>query len=348
MQLSTTGLVLAEQGRPREAPDAFAEALARFDGQGLTGRAAAAARELGGAQLAAGDVPVAVETLERAVALAGRSGDQPGLGAAANTLGLAHLAGGGAGAAAAAFQAAAAAHPRGVRPDEYAMAKANLALAYERAGDAARASLAATQALGIGPAPPPPVAAQAAAVLDRLGGAQPDLLAVLNDEPADRWPTVLREEVARCLDDDPQGRRAALGVWIDGQLARKGRGADLAAAWLAVLLERSPEQLERIAADALGELATGDAPARDRFRTDVGRAMLRLHEPQRLRLKDTFDRVGAGEAAGAGPQRPKRHPGEPLHAVAQRRVGRRVVGEQAGVQLGAFRGRRYGPPCGRA
>lgn len=285
------GLVLAEQGRRAEAAGCFEQARDHFESEGLAPQAAAAARELGATHLAAGAHESARTAALRAVELADRTGDVHGFGAASNLLGLAHLAVGAEREAVDAFRTAAAAHPRALRPEAYAMAKANLALAYERAGDATRAVLAARQALGIPRPPPGPVAEQATRVVDRLAAVAGTVTDVLDDEPADRWQALLREEAQRWLDATRDERVAVLGDWVDGLLARGERGPDLAFAWLAVLLELPPRAMEALISDTLEALGERDGAAVERFRGHVSRAAIRFHEPQWLRLQETFNRI---------------------------------------------------------
>ncbi|HWB73204.1 MAG TPA: hypothetical protein VG452_13400, partial [Egibacteraceae bacterium] len=143
------------------------------------------------------------------------------------------------------------------------------------------------------PAAPEPVRTQAAASLERLGSSSDDLLVVLDEEPAERWTPIVREEVLRWVDEDAAERRRALVDWIDGQVARPGRGADLAEAWLDVLLELPPDAMDAMIHSALEALGQRDADTVDRFRADVSRGMVRFHVPQWLRLKDTFNRIAA-------------------------------------------------------
>jgi tetratricopeptide (TPR) repeat protein len=239
-----------------------------------------------------GRLDAARDALEAALALGRRAGDQAGVGVTANVLGLVELAAGDPLKAAEAFRTAVAGHPRSLRPAAFAMAKANLAVAWERAGDHARARLAATQAAGT-PTVAEPVLAQARGVLERVGERPGAVLEVLDREPRDRWPVALREELARWLDAGPDERRAETGAWITGQLERPAAAADLAEAWLGTLLELPGEAMDRLiraTLEALGEL---DEAAGARFRSDVSRAMPRFHLPQWQRLADSFNRAAA-------------------------------------------------------
>lgn len=270
--------------RRDEDPDAAADCF-RQAGELLTGtREAAALRELGAVLLEAGEPGAAIEVLEGAAA--GSEGDPAGHGGALNTLGLARLAAGDLEAAAQAFRAAAGAHPRSVRPAEFAMAKANLALALERRGDGARARLAAGQALGV-PEPPPPVVAQAEGVRSRLGPGAGDLLAVLADEPVESRERLVREEVVRAADAPPGEQREEARIWIQGS------NVELLELWLGALLELPPAALEASVRAALEALPGFEAEVRERFRRDVARAAARFHVPQLLRLEETFGRLAA-------------------------------------------------------
>lgn len=279
--LFNLGLVRRERD-PAAAAGCFRRSAALLVG----GQEAAAARELGATLLALGELDEATRTLERAAELAER-GDAAGYGGALNALGLARLASGGAEAATDSFRQAAGAHPRSVRPAEFAMAKANLALAYEQLGDTPRARLAARQALGVAE-PPVPVAAQAAAVLERLGGATAnDLQLVLEQGPQACWEGIVREELAREVDAPADERRADAVAWIDGSSVER------AEAWLGGLLELPPESMETLIRSALEALKSRDAAVKERFRADVSRAAARFHVPQLLRLEEIFRRVAA-------------------------------------------------------
>jgi tetratricopeptide (TPR) repeat protein len=253
----------------------------------LTGEAeAAAVRELGATLLTLGELDDAKVTLERAVELAARGG-ATAHGGALNALGLARLTAGETKLAIDSFRQAAAAHPRAVRPAEFAMAKANLALAYEQHGDAPRARLAARQGLGVTD-PPAPVAAQAESVLARLGEATADDLRwVLEREPQAIWEGILREELARSCDAPADARRADAATWIDEP------GVERAEAWLGGLLELPPERMETLIRSALEALGSRETAVKERFRADVARAASRFHVPQLLRLEESFGRIAA-------------------------------------------------------
>ena len=276
-------LGLAQRDRdPAAAAECFRRSAVLLAGL----QQAAASRELGATLLALGELDEATQTLERAAELAER-GDAAGYGGALNALGLARLAAGAVEEAIESFRQAAGAHPRGVRPAEFAMAKANLALAYEQHGDAPRARLAARQALGVAD-PPVPVTDQAAAVLERIGDATAnDLLLVLEQEPQGSWEGIVREELARSGEAPPEVRRADAATWIDGSSVER------AEAWLGGLLELPPELMETFIRSALEALGSRETATKERFRADVSRAAARFHVPQLLRLEETFQRIAA-------------------------------------------------------
>jgi tetratricopeptide (TPR) repeat protein len=269
----------------------FRQAAALLDPERVPAHAAAAARELGAALLTAGEPGQALEVLGEAVELAGRARDLAGLGAALNTLGLAQLADGRASEAVASFSDAAGAHPRSIRPEGYAMAKANLALAHERAGDPIRARLGARQALGV-PQVPATVRGTAAGVLDRLGPGPGELLDVLDLEPEDRWPALIREELVRWSDARPHDRAMETGVFVTGVLARPA-GADLVAAWLGGLLELPAESMATVVVAVLEALREQRGDRVERFRSLVARGCARFHLPQMDRLTRSFEELAA-------------------------------------------------------
>jgi tetratricopeptide (TPR) repeat protein len=261
------GLVQRDRNELEAAAASFAQASELLGPHG-----GPAARELGALLLERGDVSAAIAKLEDAVALAS---DEPGRGAAANALGLAYLAAGRAGDAVETFRDAVAAHPRTIRPQDHAMAKANLSLAYERSGDAPRARLSARQALAVARTPDP-VRTQANGVLDRLGPVTDDLIAVLDEEPPDRWAAILRDEA-------PHWRREDAGV-----LLAADPSADLLEAWLGALLELPPEELDSAVAATQRALAQRSGAERERFESAVRAVLPRFHQPQMLRLEGAF------------------------------------------------------------
>lgn len=294
------GLVLRDDGDLPGAQAAWSTARERFLAGGQVREAAACAREHGACLLTTGDPDGARPLLEEAAVLAERAGDLPGLGAAANALGLALLADDRPAEAADAFKRALGAFPRSVRPSEYAMAKANLALAHVQTGHRAPARLAARQALAV-PAVPRPVRAQARQLLAGLP-AEPgsDLLAVLDDEPPDRWPATIREEVLRLLDTSAAERQAAVAEFLDGVLARPGSAHRLAQSLLHVLLELPPpayDAMVRAVVTAVGQRSTESA---DRLMEVTRSAMARFPVPQWSRLAAGFDSAAAECGAPVG------------------------------------------------
>jgi tetratricopeptide (TPR) repeat protein len=283
--LYNLGLVRRECGDDPQALVAFERARDLFDAGSTPAEAGAAGRELGATLLRAGDVASAISALERSLDLAEGAGDEDGLGAAANALGLAHLAEGRTGEAVDALRRAIASHPRSIRPQAHAMAKANLALAYEQAGDAPRARLAAGQALGVNEAPEA-VVEQARALLSRLGRGDGDLFAVLQEESRERWPALVREEVVRWV--DAEDRVDEVAAWIDGILENPDDAVDLAEAWFAALLELPTAEMETVIAAALNSVRDRDA---NLFRLTVDSASARFHTPQLLRLREALGRT---------------------------------------------------------
>ncbi len=293
------GLVQAQAGDAPAAETSLEDARRRFDDLGAEVQAAAAARELASTLLASGQAGRAIEVVKSAVSVSEQVGDRPGLGAAANTLGLALLAEDRTDEAVEALRSAVGAHPRGVRPDGYAMAKVNLALAYEAGGDAPRARLSALQGGGT-PGADDAVRDQAMAVASRLGIGVGDLGSVLDDEPAEHWLPVLREEILRWADADPADREASVTGWIRDLLARPGRALDLTEAWLGAMLELPPAAMASLIRTTLETLDRFGAEDQKRFRIHTSRAMGRFNVPQWMRLKDLFSRT-ADELALEGP-----------------------------------------------
>lgn len=286
------GLIRRELGDIDAASGCFQQALELFDDGGRPGQVSAAARELGMSEFTAGRLDAARKALERALEVAEEAGDHPGLGAAANPLGLVELALGRTDAAIKAFQHAIGANPRSLRAEGYAMAKANLALAYEQADDKVRARLAARQALAT-PAAPAPVREQSAAVLARLGGGPGDLLALLDEEPQERWSPLIREELLRWLDIEAAERRAESRAWVEGVLARPAVSLDLFEAWLGMLLELPPGAMETLIRSTIEALRGRDPESVERFRSHVEQGMVRFHIPQWDRLRVTFNRLAS-------------------------------------------------------
>lgn len=294
------GLVRRLLGDAEQGWAALSRALELFSAANLPVQTAAAGRELGALLFVEGRPAEAITLLSDALSRAREGGDPAGAGAAANALGLAYLAAEAPGDAVGAFRAAAGAHPRSLRPAEHAMAKANLALAHERLVDHARARLAAGQALAVR-ATPAPVRQQAAALLGRLPPATgSELFDVLEREPAQEWPGVLRDEVTRWGDCAPAERATAAGHWVRGVLRRAGRGPELTEAVLNALLELPPAAYERIVeaiVSATSPLSDADAA---RFRAVSRSGMARFPVPQWQRLAATFERAAERAGTGAG------------------------------------------------
>ncbi len=290
------GLVLQDVGDLLGAHAAWTTARELFLSAGYPAQAAAAARDHGASLLTMGEVEAARPLLERATSLAERAGDDAGAGAAANVLGLAHLAAREPAAAVTALRRASSAFPRGSRPAEHAMVKANLALAHEQAGNQARARLAARQALAV-PSAAGTVRTQAQQILARLPGqAHEDLLAVLDVEHREQWVGVIRDEVLRVAELPGDDRRALLGGFLDGVLARAGASYDLVESLLQVVLELPPRTYGSIVATVVD--ACAGRPERDgeRLRAVISSALARFALPQWQRLVATLN--AAATAAG--------------------------------------------------
>ncbi|CAN5689420.1 hypothetical protein BH24ACT26_BH24ACT26_02600 [soil metagenome] len=286
------GLVHADSGERERAVEHFSRARELLDESRVPAQAAAAARELGATLVAIARPLEAQPVLAEAVALAERVGDLGGLGAAANALGLARLAAGDARAAIEAFETATAANPRRVRPEGFAIARCNLALAYRRQEQAARARLAARQALAV-PGAPAAVVRQASSILADLGGRGGDLIEVLDDEPVERWLRIVGQELVRWTDIDASERRAEASSWIDGQLARPPAAAELSEALLGALLELPPDDMSAVIRGVLEALADKPRSARERFVSITSGTMARFPIPQWTRLRESFAHLSA-------------------------------------------------------
>ena len=289
------GLVRQDAGDRPGAHAAWAAAREELLSAGHPAQAAAAARDHGASLLAAGEVDEALPLLAQAAALAERAGDDPGTAAAANALGLAHLAAHDASAAVGVLRRALAFAPRAVRPADHAMVKANLALAYEHAGNTPRARLAAVQALGL-PAAAAPVRAQARALLARLPGrSTDDLLAVLAAEDRDQWAPLVREEAVRTA-DAPAERRALVRALLDGVLAHPDTAYDRAQVLLEVVLELPPRTYDVLVAAIVEGCAGRSSQDDERLRVVFGSALARFAIPQWQRLAASLN--AAADAAG--------------------------------------------------
>ena len=165
------------------------------------------------------------------------------------------------------------------------MAKANLALAYERAGDPSRAGLAAKQALGV-PGLPPPVYEQARSTLSRLGAGEGDLLAVLDDEPPEQWTAIVREEVVRWADADDATLEAEARTWARAQSVAR------AEALLGALFELPPAAMERV----LGAVVVSGG---EQTREELERAAVLFHAPQELRVRDMIAQLERRRSSSA-------------------------------------------------
>lgn len=276
---------------------AWTAARERFLGVGREAQAAACARELG-ALLLAVDPAAAEPLLEEATALAERAGDLPALGASSNVLGLAFLALGRPAAATEAFQRALAAFPRSVRPEEYAMAKVNLALAYAQTGQQARARLVARQALAV-PGGARPVRDQARRLLAQLPDTTgDDLLAALDEDPPARWPGTMRDEVLRLLDSPPADRQSAVASLLTASVSRPGWGRGLVQTLLDVLLELPPAAYDVMARALITAAASCPPEQAEGLRAVLLSAMARFPLPQWERLARTFRPVTDGDGTG--------------------------------------------------
>ncbi len=294
------GLSWQQQGHSAAAQRALARAYDLFLEAGYLAQAGAAARERGLYLLTGGELGPALPLLQEAAEMAERSGDRSGFGTAANALGLLYLAAEDAAAAVTAFTRAVGAFPRSLRGPDHAMVKANLAVAYERVGNPARARLAARQALAVAGADPA-VRSQAQLLLDRLSGAtSADLLAVLDDESPERWSVILRDEVLRWSEARPPEQLAAIGGFVAGLLARPGAGYDLAESLIAVLVELPPDPYAELVATLVqvtGHLGEQDA---ERFRAVLGSAMARFAIPQWQRLASSLNAAAAAAGQPGG------------------------------------------------
>ncbi len=289
--LYNLGLVDAQLDEGEDAIAALRRARSLLDPDAAPASASAVARELGALLLSSDRLDDATAMLREAAEIAGRAGDHASIGAASNLLGVTLLASNRDREALQALREAVAAHPRTVRPGEHSMAKANLALSYERLGEPARARLAAHQALAIAECPPA-VAAQASEILDRLGDPPGDLGIVLALESSDAWEAIMRGELMRWVTVEPEVRRAEIAAWIAHQSASK-RGTDLGAVLVGGLLELPPQPTGVLVRAIVEEVAKLDERTADHFRSQISSAMARFYVPQWMRLKDAFNRVAS-------------------------------------------------------
>ncbi len=290
------GLVRQDLGDASGAHAAWSEARRLFLSGGYPAQASGAARDHGASLLNRGDATEALPLLEEALELAARAGDEQLVGSAANVLGLAQVAAGDPVAAASSLQRAAAAFPRSLRPAEHAMAKANIALAHEQAGDADRARLAARQALAVAGAAAP-VRTQARRILARLGNdASDDLLSVLDTEERVRWVPVIRDEVLRAVDLSREQRNDIIRRFLDGVLARPASSYELSQDLLHVVLELPPQPYALLVASIVEGCAARPEEDTDRLHEVISSAMARFAMPQWQRLAASLN--AAEEAAG--------------------------------------------------
>ena len=277
------GLVLRELGDESGTSAAFELAVASLEPESHPSELGAALRELGSTLLTGGKLDEAASFLERSLDLAADGGDRAGLGASANLLGLAKLALGDGEGARELFAESASANALTLRPEGHAMAKANLALAYEATDRLDRARLAAQQALSV-VAAPPMVTQQAQAILERLGP-EYDLHVVLDDESASGWGGILRDEIRHWARlSQPRRRELAIG-WITGLTSRRETAVKRLEALFNAMLELSPESFDLVA-DALVEAAMSlDEQASVEFHASSSRAAAYFHVPQMTRIE---------------------------------------------------------------
>lgn len=290
------GLVRQDREDLKGARRAWDQARSLFLQAGLPRQAGTAAREHGASLLSSGRVAEALPLLDQSLTLAERAGDEVGAGAAANTLGLARLAAQEPSAAVEALRRALGAFPPSTRPDDHAMVRANLALAYEQLGRDAHARLVARQALAL-PAVAPPVRAQAQQLLDRLPAAEPDdLFVVLDEQPREQWTAVVRGEVLRVTETPVDQRYAMVRDFADGLLTRPGASYELAEVLLAVVLELPPRTYRLLVSALVAACAGRAEPDTERLRAVFGSAMARFALPQWQRLAESLN--AAAEASG--------------------------------------------------
>lgn len=298
--LYNLGLAKRDTEDPEAAIELFSAAATIFEEAGVTAQTSAARRELGTTLLGQGEHERAREVLAEAVAWGRTAGDLAALGYASTMLGLTYLAMDRCDEAIAALRDAVGAHPRNIRGEAYAVAKANLAVAYERGGDTPRARLSARQVLVLDDVPES-AREVAQAVLDRRPGESGDLARVLVDEPRERWEGLVREEVIRWVETDEETRRAEVGAWMAAVAEDREQTQDLLEAWFGAMLELPPESMDRLVASTV--IALGQLPPEvgERFPRDANRAMARFHTPQMMRLQSAFEETARTHDAGTWP-----------------------------------------------
>lgn len=296
--LFNLGLVQREGDDPDAALAALTEARPLLPGS--AGTATAVAREIGVTLLTLGRLDDAATELTESVRLAEAAADPAALGWAANALGLTELARGRPDDAAVAFRDAAAAHPRTIRPDGFATAQANLALALERSAAPTRSRFAARQALAT-PGAPEPVRRQATELLNRIGDDPGVILAILDEEPPAGWPAVLRQELAVWTTTTERDRHRLARAWLAGVTGRPD-AAEVMEHWLGAVLELPPAGTTVVLDALMRAVAAADEPVGERLRNLVARALPRYPIPQWTRLSALLDRaaVAAGVPAGWG------------------------------------------------
>jgi tetratricopeptide (TPR) repeat protein len=286
------GLVQKAMGHGNAALSNFSRARLLLDEQAAPRQAAAAAREKGVALLEAGHPRAAAAELEDSMRLFEESGDLAGLADAANSHGLALLAAGDTGTAIESFKRSAAASPPGIRPRDFAVAKANLASAYERRGEVPRARTSALQAMAVSELPKA-VAAQAQGVLRKMGRRPGDLFSVLQAEDRELWPAIVRDELRRWAADTEENRAAEAKEWVRLQAHGPEAAADMVEALVGGLLEMPPDDLVLIVRSAL--LAAAELPPHqaETWRAEVDRIFARFPVPQWQRLQHLFAAVSS-------------------------------------------------------
>lgn len=293
------GLVTLDQGAVETARQWFEQAAGGFPADTAPLQRSAALREQGGAVLVLGRAEEALPLLQEARRLAETEPHPDTVAAASNVAGIALLELDRVDDARSSFAAAVANAPPGTRPEMQAMARANLALAYQLAGDRHRARLLARQVLTM-PAAVAAVVDQAHEIIARVGDRPGGFVRLLLETPDEERIPLTRAEMARWLRLDDRRRTREVGAWIDEQPSDRTSRASIAEPWLATLLELPPSDLTALA-DAV-DTALRDRPAEDAeaFRTGVSAAMIRFHEPQWRRLRVAF-RFEDADAEGVRP-----------------------------------------------
>jgi len=290
-----SGLAWLDQDDLAAAAASFEAAIQLFDPATTPGPAGAVRRELGTVRLVEGDLGRATDLLREAVTLSDSARDTTGYGAAANGLGLALLGSGDAAGAIEAFRAAAGSHPRSVRPLEFALVRANLALALEQHGNASEARVTARHTLSV-EGVDPNVAEHAAGVLDRLGPPlAADLASVLqlrtaHAENVTQTETALAElfrEELTCLAALPAHLHAVdVGEWMQALLADEDLAADRVAAWLGAVLELPPAATQAIVTAMVDAASTAPPERAAELHALVWRGLARFHPPQAARVEE--------------------------------------------------------------